>query len=301
MVNLAVQLTRVVPASGDLGVCGQQFWLGPAYADTTVVHLLKENVGRADSSRSGGHARQAPERLPLYHARMSELLSPADPEFSDNTDVSQAPLTDRRPGPVAFALLAIGFVLALAAQYLPWTWLAPLWTSVPAPVSIDDTGSNGTGPLISSSVRRPDTIEIDLANLNTGHVVAYLTTIVLALVAIAVLLSATGAVRRTAIAAAAGLLAGNLLVLVGFKSAIANLGNTPFASFTLPENSVSVGIGYPMAYASAVLLAGGVFVAARGPQLRTRRRREELLPEGGEPLELTVTGTGATPGPRSYI
>jgi hypothetical protein len=51
-VNLAVQFTRVMPASGNLAVCGQQFWLGPDragatisfWADTTVVHLVTNGV-----------------------------------------------------------------------------------------------------------------------------------------------------------------------------------------------------------------------------------------------------------------
>jgi hypothetical protein len=51
-VNLAVQIERVVPASGNLGVCGHQFWLGPAlggvtirlWIDTTVVHILRDDV-----------------------------------------------------------------------------------------------------------------------------------------------------------------------------------------------------------------------------------------------------------------
>jgi hypothetical protein len=66
-VNLAVQLTRVVPASGNLGVCGQQFWLGPAHAgttitlwaDTTVVHLLKDDV----------RLKTVPSRLTAAHLR----------------------------------------------------------------------------------------------------------------------------------------------------------------------------------------------------------------------------------------
>ncbi|MDZ5494667.1 MULTISPECIES: hypothetical protein [Micromonospora] len=51
-VGLAVEVTRVVPASGTLTVCGQQFWLSPTraglpitlWADTTVVHLLLNGV-----------------------------------------------------------------------------------------------------------------------------------------------------------------------------------------------------------------------------------------------------------------
>ncbi|CCH19829.1 Putative transposase, integrase domain [Micromonospora lupini str. Lupac 08] len=51
-VGLAVEVTRLVPASGNLTVCGQQFWLSPTraglpvtlWADTTVVHLLIDGV-----------------------------------------------------------------------------------------------------------------------------------------------------------------------------------------------------------------------------------------------------------------
>jgi hypothetical protein len=54
-VNLAVEITRTVPASGNLCVCQQQFWLGPDRAgttitlgaDTTVVHLM-HNGGAAE-------------------------------------------------------------------------------------------------------------------------------------------------------------------------------------------------------------------------------------------------------------
>ncbi|MFF5227048.1 IS481 family transposase [Dactylosporangium sp. NPDC000521] len=78
-VNLAVQLTRVVPASGNLGVCGQQFWLGPAYAgttimlwaDATVVHLLKDDV----------RLKTVPSRLTPAHLRqlLADGGQPAGP------------------------------------------------------------------------------------------------------------------------------------------------------------------------------------------------------------------------------
>jgi hypothetical protein len=46
----AVEIDRIVPASGNLGVCGQLFWLGSAWIgrkltlwiDTTTVHLSLE-------------------------------------------------------------------------------------------------------------------------------------------------------------------------------------------------------------------------------------------------------------------
>jgi hypothetical protein len=57
----AVEIDRVVPASGNLGICGQQFWLGPQRAgrkltlwiDTTTVHL----------SLAGQHLKTLPSRM----------------------------------------------------------------------------------------------------------------------------------------------------------------------------------------------------------------------------------------------
>jgi hypothetical protein len=57
----AVEIDRIVPLSGNLGICGQQFWLGPARAgrkltlwiDTTTVHL----------SIDGQHLKTLPSRL----------------------------------------------------------------------------------------------------------------------------------------------------------------------------------------------------------------------------------------------
>jgi integrase-like protein len=50
--DLAVEVVRTVPASGNLTLCGQQFWLGPAHAgrtitlwvDATVVHLMLDGI-----------------------------------------------------------------------------------------------------------------------------------------------------------------------------------------------------------------------------------------------------------------
>jgi hypothetical protein len=47
-----VEIDRVVPASGNLGVCGQQFWLGTGQAgrlvtlwiDTSTVHLALDGI-----------------------------------------------------------------------------------------------------------------------------------------------------------------------------------------------------------------------------------------------------------------
>jgi hypothetical protein len=63
--DLAVELARLVPLSGNLCVCGQQFWLGPDragttvafWADTTVVHLLVNGV----------RLKTVPSRLTVAH------------------------------------------------------------------------------------------------------------------------------------------------------------------------------------------------------------------------------------------
>jgi hypothetical protein len=218
---------------------------------------------------------------------MTELgYPPAGPHLVPPAPVASEPVVapppeapSQRPGPIAFALLAIGFGLALAAQYLPWSSIKT-GASDPA----DDSIVNPTRPL-------PATTNIDLANMNTGHVVMYLTTIVLALVAITVVVTSGGVVRRTATAAAAGLLAGNVLVLVGFKAAIDNLGASPYTAYSLSDEAVAVGSGYPLAIAATLMLAAGVIAAVRGPLLsgRVSRRRAAEQPDSGEPLDLTVT------------
>jgi len=51
-IGLAVEVTRVVPTSGNMTISGHQFWLGTGlagqeitiWADTTVVHLLRDGV-----------------------------------------------------------------------------------------------------------------------------------------------------------------------------------------------------------------------------------------------------------------
>jgi hypothetical protein len=66
-VNLAVEISRTVPASGNLTVCGQQFWLAPdragqpitLWADTTVVHLMI----------NGARLKTVPSRLTVEHLR----------------------------------------------------------------------------------------------------------------------------------------------------------------------------------------------------------------------------------------
>jgi transposase InsO family protein len=82
-IDCAVEVDRLVPPSGNLTLCGQQFWFGPMHAgmtvtlraDTTVVHLL----------RNGQRIRTVPSRLNL--AQLRQLLSdggrPAAPTVVD--------------------------------------------------------------------------------------------------------------------------------------------------------------------------------------------------------------------------
>ncbi|HEX5597203.1 MAG TPA: integrase core domain-containing protein, partial [Micromonosporaceae bacterium] len=78
-VGLAVEVTRIVPASGNLTVCGQQFWLSPTraglpvtlWADTTVIHLLIDGV----------RLKTVPSRLTPSHLRqlLADDGQPAGP------------------------------------------------------------------------------------------------------------------------------------------------------------------------------------------------------------------------------
>jgi hypothetical protein len=78
-VNRAVEVDRMVPASGNLAVCGQQFWLGPTmggvritlWANTTVIHLI----------RDGARIKTVPSRLSDTHLRqlLAEGGRPAGP------------------------------------------------------------------------------------------------------------------------------------------------------------------------------------------------------------------------------
>jgi transposase InsO family protein len=111
--ELAVEVTRTVPASGNLTLCGQQFWLGPAragrtitlWADATVVHLILEGI----------RLKTVPSRLSLtqLHYLLADDGRPAGPP-----PISSAP---QRPGmaiEVERTINATG-LLALAGQQHP--------------------------------------------------------------------------------------------------------------------------------------------------------------------------------------
>lgn len=111
--HFAIEVTRIVPASGNLTVAGQQFWLGPLHAgrevtlwaDASVVHLMLAGV----------RLKSVPSRL--SQAQLHQLLAagarPAGP-----APISAAP---REPGAaieVERAINAAG-LLALAGRQHP--------------------------------------------------------------------------------------------------------------------------------------------------------------------------------------
>jgi hypothetical protein len=200
--------------------------------------------------------------------------APSSPGSSVSSDPS---LDERGPGPVGVALLVAGFTLAAVAQYLPWA-------------SVDVRAANaGSGGEEDEIRELPSKIDIDLGTFTSGHVIAYLGTIALALVGVGVVMATRAPFRRPAAAAALGLLAGNLLILVGFKRSIEHVGGSALMSYRLPEESITVGAGYPLAIAATVLLATGVMLAARMLPKVGRRRSVDDPHDGTEPLELTVS------------
>jgi hypothetical protein len=68
--DLAVEVDRVVPASGNLAIGGQQFWLGPARAGTTVTFWLDATV--AHLLVDGIRLKTVPSRLTV--AQLQRLL-----------------------------------------------------------------------------------------------------------------------------------------------------------------------------------------------------------------------------------
>lgn len=74
-VNLAVEFSRIVPASGNLAVCGQQFWLGPHRAGLTLT--LRADTGTVELLAAGTPIKKVPSRLTTDHLRL--LLAGAAP------------------------------------------------------------------------------------------------------------------------------------------------------------------------------------------------------------------------------
>uniref|UniRef100_UPI003F495E86 hypothetical protein n=1 Tax=Nonomuraea bangladeshensis TaxID=404385 RepID=UPI003F495E86 len=65
LVELAVEFTRVVPASGNLAICGQQFWLGTHRAGLTLT--LRADTDTVELLAGGVRIKKVPSRLTTRH------------------------------------------------------------------------------------------------------------------------------------------------------------------------------------------------------------------------------------------
>ncbi|MFG2038599.1 hypothetical protein [Dactylosporangium sp. NPDC048998] len=225
--------------------------------------------------------------MPEQPPHMPDLLAPVALEEPRTKTPDSVPQEPRRPNVLALGLAAVGLGLGIAAQYMPWS----IYHLSGSPRMFQDEPVDTIG---AGNATR--TVELPLATLSVGHVAIYLVTLSFALVALAVVLSVTGPVRRVAAGVTAGLLAANVMVLVGLQSALDSISNTDYQlllyGLNSSRNEVDTGSGYLLAYATVLVLAAALVVAIRlpmaaGPMFRARRRADE--PEGGEPLELTVT------------
>ncbi|HTJ39044.1 MAG TPA: hypothetical protein VL738_37930 [Dactylosporangium sp.] len=220
--------------------------------------------------------------MPELPPAMPEILAPIPFEEPKAQTPDSVPHPDLvlqekpRPKIIATTLAVIGFGLALVAQYMPWATL----DLTAARRQFGDEADTGG-----------QSVDVPVAYLNVSHMTIYLLTLGFALAAIATVLATTGAVRRVATGMSIGLLAGNLVALVGLKGVIDHLGSSSLAALQIDSDVVTHGPGYYLAYAAVLVLAAALVLAAWTPTavpgLRIRRRGEE--PEGGEPLELTVT------------
>ena len=111
-VSGAVEVTRVVPASGNLALRRQQFWLGPArastrvtlWADTTVVHVL---IG-------GVRLKTVPSRLTL--ADLGQLLAEGG-KPAGSPPISTGPVMPGGPMEVERLVNACGLIALAGRQY----------------------------------------------------------------------------------------------------------------------------------------------------------------------------------------
>jgi hypothetical protein len=225
--------------------------------------------------------------MPEQPAAMPEILAPTPLEEPKAQEPASVPQERRRPNVFALGLLAVGFGLAIAAQYMPWGSF---------------TLGNRSGLTDEDLVLAPDStvqrsVEVPLTYLSAAHVSVYLITLAGALTALAVILSVPiGGARRIATGVAGGLLAANVLVLVGLKSVIDHMGSGEFSFLLVVGAESKSGPGYLLAYAAVLVLAAALVLAVRAPGAQVtgwpslrRPRRPADQPDTGEPLELTVT------------
>jgi hypothetical protein len=191
------------------------------------------------------------------------------------------PAARERLNYVALSGAIVGFVLVLAAEYLPWIH-----------VDLNGVDDGNTNPATSEHI-----YDFPLGMVNTWQNMAYGLSVLLVLALIATLLVAAPPLRRLVAAAALGLLAGQASILVGLASSIeqgAGLGGAIEIS-SLPDNAVSVGPGFLVAVAALLVLAASVAVGVRSARSPRPQKTQNDPDAVDEPIDLVVTPLPAEP------
>ena len=187
------------------------------------------------------------------------------------TDGASRPRIDLKPGGlnyVAVGLAALGFAFVLAAQYLPWAHV----TTGGQVDEFSRTLQDGLRLGVLSGLNGP-------YNISLGLVLA----------AVAAALVVGPQMRRLATAAALGMLAGLMALLVGTGSALVHNGSLIYLPGVMTNSETSLGPGFTCAVVATVLFIAAVLAAARGSI--TRRAKPAAPPPEDEagPIDLTVT------------
>ena len=181
----------------------------------------------------------------------------------------RSPARDR-PNYVATGLAGAGFAAVLAAQYFPW-------------VHLDFREPNGSNTGVVNE------IDLPVGALNSWMIMVYGFEVVLVLAAVAFVLFAGPTGRRPAMATAAGLLAAQAATLVGLASSVRDafglLG--PSQSGALPDDAVTLQLGFLAAVLAVPLLLAAVLVTARPARSVSRPAAPE--DEQEQPIDLVVT------------
>src|SRR4051812_1362515 len=123
--------------------------------------------------------------MPEQPASMPEILAPIPAEAPVASAAPASPR--RRPNVFALALLAVGFGLALSAQYMPWGTFSLGSRSA----------TNDEEFVLAPDSTAQRSVDVPLTYLSAAHVTAYLITLAGALTALAVVLAVgSGGVRR---------------------------------------------------------------------------------------------------------
>jgi hypothetical protein len=174
-----------------------------------------------------------------------------------------------RPNYLALGLAVAGFLVAAAAQYMPWIHLNG---------GLDRTAGGAAGGA-----------DLHVTSLPPGGAILYGFSLVIGLGLLGLLLFVETP-RRLVAAATIGVLAGNALALIELSTSL----EAVTGQFTSADSSQlgSMTSGFYLGLASLVLLVGAAFMAALPRRPRRTTENEDIE----EPMELTVTGLGGDIG-----